>query len=367
MLCAFLPLLVVSAQAAFRSVSEKGAELQLRADRVRPEVEKSDEKFFGKDYPWDKRPIADKYYKFGHPYPAVQDSGDFDRDFVKDENSDGGRWQAQMEYDTLRSKIRIAKGKLKELKEKMEKEYEDWMQAKDKAKDGAGQLDEAGKDAQKKGAAAEAAQKKVNDLEGHSQKDGTKVGGAIGDAVKKVEDEMSDLEKCKKALATAKKRLKKLMKEKEEYEKKKIAVKEAEEKAAKEAEEEDKKTKAKKEKEQEEKKKAKKEEKKKAAKDAKEAAEEEEEASNDEEAWRRKLEKEKKDHSEALKTYEQELKDVKLTEDQLARAAENLRKFRRPPYVDDDGGVYNDAKSHAFSARVPAAMILAVLAASLAA
>jgi len=52
-----------------------------------------------------------------------------------------------------------------------------------------------------------------------------------------------------------------------------------------------------------------------------------------------------------------------LTEDQLARAAENLRKYRRPPYVDDNGGVYHDPKSLAFSARVPVAVVLAVLAA----
>merc|ERR1719453_2509376 len=72
-----------------------------------------------KDYPFDKRPITDEHYVFDHPYPAVQDSGDFDKDFVKDENSDGGRWQTQMEYDTLRGKIRKAEQKLRELKEKM--------------------------------------------------------------------------------------------------------------------------------------------------------------------------------------------------------------------------------------------------------
>ena len=71
--------------------------------------------------------MADKYYVFNHPYPAVQDSNDFDFDFVKDENSDGGRWAAQMEYDTLRSKIRAAKNKMDALKAKMDQEYEDYM------------------------------------------------------------------------------------------------------------------------------------------------------------------------------------------------------------------------------------------------
>merc|ERR1719327_133460 len=75
-----------------------------------------------KDYPFDKRSITDEHYVFDHPYPAVQDTGDFDKDFVKDENSDGGRWDAQMTYDTLRAKINEAKNKLDELKAKMDKE-----------------------------------------------------------------------------------------------------------------------------------------------------------------------------------------------------------------------------------------------------
>merc|ERR1711881_515397 len=86
------------------------------AKRISPAVDSSDKKFFDKDYPADRRPVADKYYVFDHPYPAVQDSGDYDKDYVKDENSDGGRWKAQMDYDTLRSKIRKAKDKLSELK-----------------------------------------------------------------------------------------------------------------------------------------------------------------------------------------------------------------------------------------------------------
>merc|ERR1719261_2030165 len=117
----------------------------------------------------------------------------------------------------------------------MEHEYEDWMRAKDKEAKGADSLSESEKATEAARKAAEAAAKKVNDLEGRSSKDGTKVGGAIGDAVKKVQDEMSDLEKCKKALAEAKKRLKELLKEKEEFEKKKKAAKEAEEAAAKKA------------------------------------------------------------------------------------------------------------------------------------
>merc|ERR1719487_1691696 len=107
--------------------TEAGATIVLRhdAERIVPSLDpKSDKKFMEKDYPFDKRSITDEHYVFDHPYPAVQDSGDFDGDFVKDENSDGGLWDAQMRYDTLRAKIIKEKAKMEKLKKKMEKEYE---------------------------------------------------------------------------------------------------------------------------------------------------------------------------------------------------------------------------------------------------
>lgn len=342
------------------------ADLRNEPQSISPKLEpKSDKKFFDKDFPTDKRPVADKYYVFDHPYPAVQDSGDYDKDFIKDENSDGGKWKAQMEYDTLRAKIRGATNKLKDLKEAMEKEYKDWMQSKENAKDAGHAAEKAAKDLESAKTTSNEAQKKVNDLEGSSQKDGTKVGGSIGDAIKKVQDEMDDLEKCKKALAEAKRRLKELLKEKEEFEKKKKAATEADAKAAKEAAAKAAKEKA--EQEAEDKAEAKADAKdsaarKKARAAAKKKADEaKEEAAFDDAAWQKKLDREKKDHAEALKNYEKQLKDVKITEDQLARAAANLRKFRRPPYVDNNGGVYYVPKSMAFSAYTPAATILAVL------
>ena len=79
------------------------------ASPLNPNLEpKSSKKFFGKDYPVDHHPVADEHYKFGHPYPAVMDSSDYDSDFVKDENSDGGKWDAQMNYDILRQKVTAA-------------------------------------------------------------------------------------------------------------------------------------------------------------------------------------------------------------------------------------------------------------------
>lgn len=356
MLFAALPLLFALAQAAF---------IREHAPDVTHGDLKSDKKFFGKDYPFDRRPAADKYYQFSHPYPAVQDSGDYDADFVKDENSDGGRWQAQMEYDTLRAKIRAAKEKLGELKEKMEKEYEEWMRSKVTDKKSSEDAEKASKDAGSAKSEADKAEQKVNELEGHSGKDGTKVGGKIGDAVKKVQKEMDDLEKCKKTLAEAKSRLKKLLKEKEDFEIRRMKAKAEKEKKKAKLEEERKKRIEEKKKRKAAGEKAKddaEDEEEEAAKKAAEEAEEDEDGF-DEEAWNKKLTREKNEHAEALNNYNKELNDVKKTEDQLARAAENLRKFRRPPYVDANGGVYNEERSSAFSARVPLALVLAVFAA----
>merc|ERR1719498_2218735 len=137
---AILSFVVAWAHASSQIVSERGAQ---RAERIEPEVEKSDKKFFKKDYTWDKRPVADKYYVFNHPYPAVQDSGDYDKDFVKDENSDGGKWQAHMDYDILRSKIHKEKEKLDKLKKKMEDAYEEWQRAKKAADEGGANVEEA--------------------------------------------------------------------------------------------------------------------------------------------------------------------------------------------------------------------------------
>merc|ERR1712039_1068062 len=68
----------------------------------------SHNKFFGSDYPHDVSPSA-KGLEFGHPYPAVMATDEFDKDYVKDENGDRGEWKAQFEYDTLRTKAQQEK------------------------------------------------------------------------------------------------------------------------------------------------------------------------------------------------------------------------------------------------------------------
>lgn len=325
--------------------------------RVNPDLEHTDKKFFKKDYPWDKRPVADKHYAFDHPYPAVQDTGDYDRDFVKDENNDGGRWKAQMTYDILRSKIRQAEKDLAAAKAIVDKEEAEWKSAKDKFESTSADADSAGTMRAKAEKEAAAAAKKVNDLEGASGKDGTRVGGAVGDAVKKVNDEMSDLEKCKKELAAAKKRLKELIKEKEEMDKKEAAEDAANKKALEDA------LTGQKNKAKQADKLSKKEKAQADAKVSRAEAEVEKELA-EEGLWKKKLAAEKEESAKATKSYEEELADVKRTEAQLKEAEKNLRKYRRPPHVDGNGGVYyeDDEKSGARHSSMAAAALLTLAA-----
>merc|ERR1719437_117218 len=69
----------------------------------------SDKKFYGPpfpaDYPDDISPPAEKgLFKKNAVYPKVQEEGFFDKDYVKDENSDRGQWKAQSDYDAARTK-----------------------------------------------------------------------------------------------------------------------------------------------------------------------------------------------------------------------------------------------------------------------
>jgi len=331
----------------------------------------SDKKFFREDYTWDKRPTADKHYVFDHPYPAVQDSGDFDRDFVKDENSDGGKWEAQMEYDTLRSKIRAEKEKLGKLKQNMEKEYEHYQQSKQGAESNHDEVAKAKKDVDAAKRGAEEAVKKVNDLEGGSQADGTKTGGAIGRAIGDVNKEMDDLEKCKEALSQAKEKLKKLLKQRaaDEAKAKESKTQDAKAKEAKKTTEgektttEDEKTTADEEKEKEEdEEKEKKSEKKQSnsGKDVEEKGKQEErgDQEGDENKFTKEVQKDTKTVSDAKNNYLKELEEVKQTERQLEEAAKTLKKFRRPPYVDGNGGVYNVPDSFAMMRTQPSLLLV---------
>jgi len=317
---------------------------QTKTVRITPELEHQSSKKFDQDFPLDKRAAVDEHYKFGHPYPTVQDSNDFDSDFVKDENSDGGVWDAQMKYDLLRAKIQKAKAKLGKLKTKMETEYEEWMRAKKDAADVDVALEKARKEAELERNTAEAASKRVNDLEGHSQKDGTGVGGAIGKGIGDVKKEMEDLQKCKEALAKARERLSKALKAKEDE--KAVEEKKEKEEAAQKVEEKEKQDSTKEEnpknskKDEKQKQEAHKEEEtKKKAQKKKDETEEKNKEEQEEEKIKKEIEKDTKDAASWRDTYVKELAEVKKSEIELEAAAKTLKKFRRSPYVDNDGGV----------------------------
>jgi len=86
--------------------------LSLATAKIEPDLDPvSHKKFFYKDYPDDMRPrVIDALptephiHKFGFPYPTVQDSDHYDKDYVEDANNDKGYWSAQMRYDTAKMK-----------------------------------------------------------------------------------------------------------------------------------------------------------------------------------------------------------------------------------------------------------------------
>lgn len=262
---------------------------------------KSDKKFFKKDYPDDEKPRINEHYVFDHPYPLVQDPEDFDKDYVKDENGDNGQWKAQMTYDTLRTKVMEEEKKLITAEHDVDEhlhELEDAKKGRKKAVEEADKAEAASRRARRE---AKKAARKVDDLAGEDNS-----GGAVADGVAKVEKEMKDLEDCKKQLAESRDRLKKLMKEQAAQEEaiakeEKIAsekLKQEEREAATEA----------------------------AADERKREAH-----LKKQDILRKQLAKEEAERKAALKSYEEELTDVKEAEDDLARAAERLRSFRGEP------------------------------------
>jgi len=94
---------------AVSTVLTQGA--SLKAHNLPAEVLESDAKF-NKDLRVDDRPQVGTLH-FKHPYPTVQDSEDFDKDFVKDQNTDNGEYTAQSEYDSQRHIVSLLKQQAK--------------------------------------------------------------------------------------------------------------------------------------------------------------------------------------------------------------------------------------------------------------
>jgi len=210
-------------------------------------VKGSDKKFFGKDYPWDKQPAVNILH-FKHPYPVVQDSDDFDRDFVKDENSDSGEYKAQTEYDRLRhqlvkEKAQIAKATKAKTKSEAELEGALKREAAARKEHEKKQAAKAEKEAKKKAKAEERKKKKEEerkrglssgkDSEKDDDKDeteddvipGSKTPGGVASsgevdiASQETKKAMDNMEECKKQLQETENKLKQLTKELEEAKK----------------------------------------------------------------------------------------------------------------------------------------------------
>ena len=106
----------------------------VRQEKVSPTLQpKEDSKFFGPpfpaDYPEDGRPRLPISKHFDHPYPIVQDTAAFDRDYVQDENNDNGEWAAQFNYDKLRGSIRGKKKLVESARKRKEQEEKELRKA----------------------------------------------------------------------------------------------------------------------------------------------------------------------------------------------------------------------------------------------
>uniref|UniRef100_A0A7S4SVK0 Uncharacterized protein n=1 Tax=Alexandrium monilatum TaxID=311494 RepID=A0A7S4SVK0_9DINO len=320
-------LLALAETAEARRHIERGTLAAARAGELRtvPKLSpKSDSLFFRHDFPDDLSPTAPLETDFDHPYPVVQESDKFDRDFVKDENSDRGEWQAQVEYDRLRTQMReLARQeeKARERKEELERELEAASAREKEVRDRRKQLREHGEDGVKDGATGGSETehemkggKETKPVQGSSGKGSPGVAVDVSGATKEVEKELKDIEECKRRLAEAHAKLQALREEQKE-------VKEEERKAA----------------------------------DSERAAEKVEAASEKEEAEaegrRRGAQVE---HEDALGAYRTERGELEDLEGRLEKAQARLLKLRSAG-VDRNGGVY---KSEARRGGVPAGIAL---------
>mmetsp|Transcript_132257 Transcript_132257/g.257713 ORF Transcript_132257/g.257713 Transcript_132257/m.257713 type:complete len:401 (+) Transcript_132257:43-1245(+) len=221
----------------------------------------SDRVFFGEDYPDNLQPKGQLKSTFKHPYPAVQDTDHFDKDYVKDENSDDGEWQAQMDYDLLRTKVTedrddVAKAKVvqEERKKTLDKARAEEAAATKKADEASKRAEQARKAAEKAQEEAAAAKEATDKAAEHQiaeeqrkaaepaetqtrddskpkedaaepesaskEKSAKDNSDKIAEAVAKVKKETSDLDKCQQELADARARLKELMAQEEELSRK---------------------------------------------------------------------------------------------------------------------------------------------------
>merc|ERR1719433_14247 len=354
------PFLALAKSGSFVAYRNQGLQQGLISPKLEPE---SDKVFFGPpfpaDYPDNDQPTERKISpEFGHPYPALQDTDKFDKDYVKDENGDDGEWQAQMNYDDLRTTVgkdkddvEKAKAAEEELKKRVEQAKYEESEAGKKAAEAekkAAKAREEAKQAEKEVAAAKEATEKAAEREAAEEQrqaaeraqtqagggketgdaaepeSGTAAGGAgekggagvkdnsdkIAEAAEKVKKEMSDLEKCQQELADARARLRELQMKEEELARQRREQRELEKaqweaKLAALAEEE-----------------------RRAAAELAEREKEKREKREDERMHRETLSGREAAHEVADRQYKEEAADYEKWESQLKAAEQSLRKFR---------------------------------------
>lgn len=267
------------------------------ATHVQPKLEPASHKVFYKhDYPVDLSPKP--LHDFSHPFPIVQDSEDYDKDFVKDENNDGGEWKVQEEYDRLRGRLAQAR----DIAAKMEdKEYAKAHQLREaEAAERAARAKSAAALKAKTDAEARAA-KKLKAAEGKYDEAMSKKVGRYGVAnqTTDVEKEIKDMEDCQKELTEARKKLKELQEERDRAEAVLDKTKASEQSADDQA-----------------------------MSDEKVEASAEGVVADDESKYKVAHQKYEKEHAEMLST-----------QAEFKKAEARLRKFRQKA-VDPDGGVY---------------------------
>eukprot|EP00747_Dinoflagellata_sp_TGD_P149276 gnl/TRDRNA2_/TRDRNA2_176999_c0_seq19.p1 gnl/TRDRNA2_/TRDRNA2_176999_c0~~gnl/TRDRNA2_/TRDRNA2_176999_c0_seq19.p1 ORF type:complete len:386 (+),score=138.06 gnl/TRDRNA2_/TRDRNA2_176999_c0_seq19:48-1205(+) len=191
--------------------------------RISPNVKSTDNHFMGNDLPADNRANAENpKLAFGHPYPAVQESQDYDSDLVSDQNKDNGEWATQWEYDRLRIKVRKEQKEMEEAKAKMDMQKKGLDEAKERAESASSESETARakendasskhKDAESRRAAAadeEAAAKDKAAGAGNksANTDCAKGSAKIQEACKDVEKEEKDVKKSEQELEDSKKQL----------------------------------------------------------------------------------------------------------------------------------------------------------------
>jgi len=185
----------------------------------------SDPRFFGPtvgrrgDYSTDGRPTVET--QFGYPFPKMQDTNDYEKDFVKDENDDDGSWAAQAEYDRLRAKLSKQKAILAgENKEDISdadisddigkstgeveadvKDLEDCKAKLAEAKEKLKQAIEAVKAAKDAYAAASAEEARVSSMESTARAEEDKLEAEVAKNTQELEDAKAQAKKAKENVA----------------------------------------------------------------------------------------------------------------------------------------------------------------------